>query len=317
MILILTNSRDATADFLMPYLEQASVEHVRLDTDRLIQELAFSYASNTASFTFQGRKYHPGNFKAVWYRRPERLCSSASKDLGEESYSLNEWSEALEGFLAVIPNHRWMNHPSAIASASHKLEQLATAVRIGLNIPSTLVTQDPDELQNFYRQHDGKVITKPLSNGMVVDENGTEVSLIYTNLVTASDLNNLTDLPTCPTLFQECVDKQYDVRITVVDTEFHAFKLFATDEKGAQRCDIRRNNMEDVRYENCALPSEIQQKLTGLMLHYGLRFAAIDMAVTKAGDWVYFEINPNGQWAWLDMCAGSRIRDSFIHSFNL
>jgi hypothetical protein len=56
MILILTNSRDATADFLMPHLDEASVEHVRLDTDRLIQELAFSYASNTASFTFQGRK---------------------------------------------------------------------------------------------------------------------------------------------------------------------------------------------------------------------------------------------------------------------
>jgi len=170
MILILTNSRDATADFLVPYLEEASVEHVRLDTDRLIQELAFSYVANTASFTFQGRKYYPSDFKAVWYRRPERLCSGASKDLGEESYSLNEWAETLEGFLAVIPNHRWMNHPSAIASASHKLEQLATAVRIGLNIPSTLVTQDPDELQKFYRNHDGKVITKPLSNGMVVDE---------------------------------------------------------------------------------------------------------------------------------------------------
>ena len=52
------------------------------------------------------------------------------------------------------------------------------------------------------------------------------------------------------------------------------------------------------------------------MEHYELRFGAIDMVVSAAGDWYFLEINPNGQWAWLDMTAGTNIAASFLQAFS-
>jgi D-alanine-D-alanine ligase-like ATP-grasp enzyme len=39
------------------------------------------------------------------------------------------------------------------------------------------------------------------------------------------------------------------------------------------------------------------------MKHYGLRFAAIDFVVDVEGQWFFLEINPGGQWAWLDIAG--------------
>ena len=74
--------------------------------------------------------------------------------------------------------------------------------------------------------------------------------------------------------------------------------------------------MLDVTYSKIELPSQVREDLLNLLRHYRLRFAAIDMAVSTLGEWFFFEINPNGQWAWLDSCANTRIADSFVRVFS-
>jgi glutathione synthase/RimK-type ligase-like ATP-grasp enzyme len=209
-----------------------------------------------------------------------------------------------------------MNHPSLNAMASRKLEQLTTALSLGFSVPDTLATQEPEQLRRFFDLHQGQVIVKPLSTGCVERPGEERDSLIYTNRVVAGHLDDLNDLPLCPTLFQQFIQKQYDVRITVVDSDIHAVILRAADEGGGQRCDIRRNNMADVAYESITLPDNIEAKIRALMSHYGLRFGAIDMAVSTDNRWYFFEINPNGQWAWLDTFADMNISASFVKSFS-
>jgi glutathione synthase/RimK-type ligase-like ATP-grasp enzyme len=163
---------------------------------------------------------------------------------------------------------------------------------------------------------DGYVIVKPMATGYIERGPRGPDSLIYTNRVKVSDLADLADLSNCPTLFQEYVRKRYDIRVTVVDSRMHAVALSAQDENGTPRCDIRRNNMIDVRYETVDIPSDTAKKITNLLTHYGLRFAAIDFAASASGEWLFLEINPNGQWAWLEQSAGIPISDSFIESFS-
>jgi glutathione synthase/RimK-type ligase-like ATP-grasp enzyme len=74
--------------------------------------------------------------------------------------------------------------------------------------------------------------------------------------------------------------------------------------------------MVDVETKPANLPSEIERLLFDLVGQYKLRFAAIDLARTTAGEWVFFEVNPNGQWAWLDIAAEFDIGSSFIRSFS-
>jgi P4 family phage/plasmid primase-like protien len=138
-----------------------------------------------------------------------------------------------------------MNHPSANAGASRKLEQLSVAAHLGIKVPDTLVTQEPEKLKAFYKKNQGRLIAKPLSTGYVERRKSEADSLIYTSRLNETDLENLDELSVCPTLFQQFVEKDYDVRITVVDSAMVAVKLEAKESDGTQRCDIRRNNMVD------------------------------------------------------------------------
>jgi glutathione synthase/RimK-type ligase-like ATP-grasp enzyme len=315
MLVVLTNSQDATAAYLCSKLEQAEISFVRLDTDTLISRARISYTSSRPILGIDGQRYQPGHVEHIWYRRPEKLKDTRFNEEPEDQYTLREWSEGFENFFSHIPQERWMNHPSANAAASHKLQQLTVAADLGFNVPDTLVTQDEDELLEFFRKHDEQVIVKPLSTGYVERPDDQDDSLIYTNRVSSDQLLTLEGLSVCPTLFQQFVRKYCDVRITVVDEEVHAVSLFARDNDGTQRCDIRRYNMVDVKYEVTQLPANINSAISRLLKQYRLRFGAIDMAIDTDGRWYFFEINPNGQWAWLDLCGVTRIADSFIRSF--
>lgn len=315
MLLILTNSEDVTADYLVSILNRGGAEFFRFDTDATLNHLSFSYDGCMPLIAYKGTIYNPHDFSAVWYRRPESLKNGLLDSSPEGRFIQEEWSAALEGFLAHIDMDKWMNHPSRNVAASHKIEQLTTASGFGLVVPATLVTQDPDDLRAFYAKHGGQVIVKPLASGHIHRPEGERDSLIYTNPVLPDHLSTLEDLSGCPTFFQEKVDKRCDVRITVVDADLHAVELTACDEDGNQRCDIRRNNMDDVAYRVIDLPDQINGAIRRLLAHYKLRFAAIDMAVTQDGSWIFFEVNPNGQWAWMDLGGCTNIAASFVKSF--
>jgi glutathione synthase/RimK-type ligase-like ATP-grasp enzyme len=315
MVLVLTNSLDATANYLVPILETVGIDVVRFDTDDLVQRLMGSYQSGEASLYWNKRKITPSDIRHIWYRRPDRLTSQLFGDTPEGNYARLEWTEFVECFLAHIPQSKWMNHPARNVAASRKLQQLTLASKIGFAIPDTLVTQDPQELRDFFDQHEGQLIVKPMSTGYIERPDESCDTLVYTNRVQKNQLDDLADLVNCPTLFQQFIQKKSDVRITVVDDEIHAVELLASDDSGEQRCDIRRNNMVDVSYQPISLPPAVRQSIQELMRHYNLRFGAIDMAITPNGNWVFFEINPNGQWAWLDLTAGTSIAQSFVNAY--
>lgn len=315
MLLILTNTEDVTADYLVSVLKRCSVNLIRFDTDTMLDRIRFSYAGCKPVIHVDGVFCHPAEVSNVWYRRPERVKRNGLVDLAEGKFILDEWSEVLEGFFAHVEKPRWMNHPACNVAASHKIDQLTKAKEFGLRVPETLVTQSAQELRFFNEKHGGLIIVKPMAGGSVERENGERESLVYTNRVPLDHLADLGDLAACPTLFQELIDKEADVRITVVDRDVHAVELIAKEPDGSQRCDIRRNNMDDVKYRVVRVPGAVETGIRRLLTYYGLRFAAIDMAVTRTGDWVFFEVNPNGQWAWLDLAGATNIADSFVTAF--
>jgi glutathione synthase/RimK-type ligase-like ATP-grasp enzyme len=113
------------------------------------------------------------------------------------------------------------------------------------------------------------------------------------------------------------VEKTYDIRINVIDDEVIAVAIYASKQDKLQTIDIRKNNMQNVRYELITLPSILRNKILELCRSYELRFAAIDMAFTKDYQWVFFEVNPNGQWAWLDLEGVTDIASLLLNSMQL
>ncbi len=312
MLLVLTNASDATADYMCRRLAEADVPFVRLDTDAAVGAMSIAYRGHGPVLGLAGRELTPESTQ-VWYRRPTALKPPVAGDEGEQRHAAEEWTAALEGFLAHVPRGRWVNHPAANTLASHKMEQLTRARDQGLAVPRTLVTQDPAEFRAFWDACGGHVIVKPISHGYLSRPDPEGDSLIYTNVVGPEHAARGESVRACPTLFQELVPRRTDVRITVVDSDIHAVGLRAKD-GGEPRVDIRRRNMAGVEYKDIELPPPLATRLLRLVRSYDLRFAAIDMILRPDGEWVFLEVNPNGQWAWLDLVAGADIGASLLRA---
>jgi hypothetical protein len=309
VLLVLTNSADHTADYLLGKL---TTEYVRLDTDKLHEHTIITYDQRPLIHT-PDRTYTPDLITTIWYRRPTPLRVTVSDDAAENRHASNEWGAALEGFLAHVPVDRWMNHPTNNAAASAKIEQLTRATRLGLAVPDTIVTQDPERARDFITRHE-RVITKPLSDGYVERPSGTD-TLIYTSAITDDALMHLHLVARAPTLLQARVNKTRDVRITIIDDKAYAVAIHRPDARGEQAVDVRADDMAGAAYEHVTMPRGIENALQELVTSYHLRFAAIDMSIDNDGRWWFFELNPNGQWAWLDIVGEQHLWELFENSF--
>ena len=223
-----------------------------------------------------------------------------------------EWSEVIEGFLAHIHESLWINHPARNTLASHKIEQLSRAAQHGLAVPRSLVTNSVHQAEEFILSEKNGVVVKPLATGFIERADPKRDTVIYTSQFTDRHLSILGEIECCPVLFQEMIKKVIDVRVTILDGVAAATGMRAIENDGIQRLDIRRNNMSDVEYSKVVPPQKVFAGVESLSQSYGLRFATLDFAITESGQWFFFEINPNGQWAWLDLCGATDIAGLFV-----
>jgi glutathione synthase/RimK-type ligase-like ATP-grasp enzyme len=313
VILTLTNSTDRTVDYLWERLGTARSEWYRLNTDLVVDRVMVVYEAGQSYFSVDGNTIRPEKVIGLWYRRPRPIAIDEIVDSARARHVQAEWAEALEGMLAQIPFKRWINHPTANANSSHKIEQLMRARQLGLFVPDTMVTQSDSALRRFWTAHAGRVICKPLASGYLESDRPL---VIYTSLVAEDHVAAASLLARCPTMFQELIDKELDVRVCVVDETVLAVGLRCLDHKRKQRLDIRRDNMRGVVHGQIDLPCDIQFKVRTLVKSYGLRYGAIDMAIDRAGRWIFFELNPNGQWAWLDQVGAADIAGALISALS-
>jgi glutathione synthase/RimK-type ligase-like ATP-grasp enzyme len=117
----------------------------------------------------------------------------------------------------------------------------------------------------------------------------------------------LDDLGDEPYLFQALVPKRYDVRVTVIGDEAFAVAI-ESQEVLASEVDWRRGDVDELGHRVEDLPCDLARRCVDLVSGYNLRFGAIDLARRPDGGYTFFELNPNGQWAWLEQRTGLPLR---------
>jgi len=204
----------------------------------------------------------------------------------------------------------WVNHPERNRVAELKIKQLMVANEVGLEIPKTIITNDPEEAEIFFRKTKSEgVIIKRLGGGIVLD--GNQGSAIYTSLVSEADINDIGRVRYTPTLFQEYIQKDVELRITVVGNKVFPIEIHSQKSERA-KFDWRRDTLNLLHREHL-LPEDVKQKIINFVHKLGLNFGAIDMILTPNGRYVFLEINPNGQWGWIEDLTGLPISDSIIN----
>jgi hypothetical protein len=318
LILIVSNALDATTDFFEERLRARGRAFLRLDTESLGSADLTFYAGckpTTRRAKFKGVALDADDIHAIYYRRPRPPAVGGNRmSVGEREWVDSELRRAWGGWLAAT-NARWVNHPLAISSASYKPEQLARAEQLGIDIPETLITTDPDEARAFARDCGMEMVVKPIGHGQV-EGPGDEVSrLIYTTALGPSDSRLLNQVALCPTLLQRRVPKEVDLRVTIVGVSVLAVALHSQEQQ-VSAIDCRRDNMRGMRYSAVSLPPQLAERLVAYVKSYGLVYAAIDLILDPNGRYWFLEINPAGQWAWLEQQIAIPISDALVDALD-
>lgn len=178
--------------------------------------------------------------------------------------------------------------------AEHKPVQLKVAREVGLDVPATLLTNDPDAVRRFARASGGAIVAKaPTVWLKVFDDDGTLVEKAFTSLVTEQDLADLDGLRLGPMIFQERIPKACELRVVVAGEEIFAVAI-DPHESDVGGVDWRRNFDFDYERRPYAIPDDVRRRILAMMDRLGLNYASIDMIVTPDGRHVFLEANPNG-----------------------
>lgn len=298
-VLVLTNETDTTADLVVLELTERGVPVFRFDTADFpadVMVAAHSGEGWSGTLRLGERAVDLGRVGSAYYRRPGEFVLPDTMAPAARRFAAAQSRAGLLGVLASL-ECLWVNHPGRNGDANYKPWQLSVAQRAGLRPPRTLITNDPVAARRFAADADGPVIYKTLAGG-VIDDDGVPKGM-PTSIV---DLDRLDEsIVLCAHQFQEWVDKHHEVRLTVVGDDFFAAEIHAGSD--AAHVDWR-NDYASLSYEIADVPDEVRRGVVELMRSFGLVFGALDFVVTPAGEWRFLEINPNGQWGWIQACTG-------------
>lgn len=296
-VLVLTGRDDLTADAVIDELAKRGEHVVRYDTADFptASRLAVSLTRHGWEGTLTGsRSLDVGSVKSVWWRRPHEFVTPPNWPGQARALAVSEARSGLLGVLGSIPG-RWINHPAHDAAANYKPRQLAIAARVGLEVPRTIITSDPTYARDFIGS--GQVIYKGLGGGVLGPEG--EHRFLPVSLVEADDVDD--GVAGTAHLFQENVEKSFDVRLTAIGSRMFPVAIHAGS--NAARLDWR-TDYRSLSYTPITLPTEVEKGVCGLLEELGLYFGALDFAVTPDGCWKFLEVNPNGQWHWIAAKTG-------------
>jgi hypothetical protein len=72
-----------------------------------------------------------------------------------------------------------------------------------------------------------------------------------------------------------------------------------------------RKDYSALSYTVVDLPHHVDKALLAYLDHFGLVSGSFDFAVDRAGGLWWLELNPNGQWGWLEESTGLRMAAAF------
>ncbi len=314
-VLIITNKDDVTVDFIVKELKERKTSYYRLNTDDVPNIVSIFFDINNGTYEifdrFKNKRINLLEFNSIYFRRPEVSSLSHIKGINNQelNYLRNELLFVFEGIYKILSNKYWVNNVFKIREAENKIYQLQIAQDIGFIIPNTIVSNQYDKVESFCNFSQSDYVIKPIKTGNMKDSKTPKV--IYTTKVTNELINHSPDrIRSFPVLIQDNIIKLYDLRITVVGNDVYAAQIHSQKDIETS-IDWRRGDKIN-KISKHKLPTDIKNKCILLTKQLSLKFSAIDMIIDENNNYIFLEINPNGQWAWIEKRIGLPISKSIV-----
>lgn len=239
--------------------------------------------------------------KAVWMRRFNPSYYDYSDihplDVGAVKAEVKAFIAGLYGILDICPAVK-VNPHRASKVAADKAVQLAVAATAGLKVPRTIMTNDPHEVQAFARDSGSRVIFKPFFQEIWHEDSIERVQ--HARLLGPDELAMHDSIRLCPGIYQNYVEKAFELRVIVLGDSIRFIKIDSQRVKEAI-VDWRGDFLQQCPLsEHMGVPPDVVEAVHRFMQLMDLRFGCIDMVVTPAGEYVFLEINDQGQFLWIE-----------------
>ncbi|MDI7174870.1 MvdC/MvdD family ATP grasp protein [Leptospira santarosai] len=300
-VLIITNKEDVTVDFVVDKLITLRAEYFRLNTEDFGSALSIKIDPTKRQILIKDNYKNEitdlSSFDSVYYRRPKLPENPLNLTSGEVKFYSQEMNVVLEYISYFLENKRWLNKIENIRKTENKINQLTVAQNIGFSIPNSIITNMPAEAEIFITNNIGKSILKPLKVGFI-EEKQYSSKIVYTNEVNQHFRDNINRVSLLPVYLQDKIEKKFDIRVTIVGEMIFAAQI-DSQTNDVSKIDWRASK-EILPHVQIQLPTLIKEYCLNLMKHFELNFSAIDLILDENNNYVFLEINPNGQWAWIE-----------------
>ena len=300
-VLVLAGRFDPTADLAVVELNRRAVPVFRADVAQF--PVGMALAASLTGDAWRGtlrtdhRTLRLETVRSVYFRRPRRPQVRPGMSPEARKVAEREARLGFGGLLVALPCP-WLSPPGKAADAEHKPLQLRVAVDAGLSVPRTLITNDPEAARDFADSVGGRLVYKPFYpvRGRVEGR----AAAVYTSLVDPETLTH-PDIGTTAHLFQEWIPKSFDVRLTVVGKRIFAVAIHSNSDRG--RIDWR-SDYSSHTYDVCDVPTEVATGVHRMLDLLGLPYGAFDFAIAPDDTWVFLEVNPSGQYGFVEVATG-------------
>lgn len=292
-ILIITCSYDKTIDYIIEK-NKYRANFFRFNVD-LFADYGITISNSYWEISYRNNTINSNTTLSIYYRKP--TFPDTSDFAPEYRRIINSDILAIIDGLANSFSGVVLTKPYLLRQAENKIFQLIYAKSHSILMPKSFIGNN-----DHWKCINDQRIIKPISVGKIETSSG--IAIIQTNLMHENDSYDSPELT--PVYIQEYIKKSFEVRITVVDDDFFAVKIVSDN-----MIDWRAGNNN--QYEIIDIPIEIKKCIKMMMKDFQLRFGAIDYIVDIDGKWYFLEINPNGQWQWLECILGLSISDSIMN----
>jgi hypothetical protein len=313
MILVLSSLSDRHAVHVAELLQERGAAVVCFNPARFPRDAEISLSFTpverpTAVLHVDGQAIDLASVRAAWYRRPEKpIAHDAVSDATARAFVEQECHMVLQDLWSALDCCWLPGPPAVIRRAEGRFLQLKVAAALGFELPPTVVTNRSADVLEMHRQCNGHIVSKQAGkafSGTVGDH-----LIRYTELVSTRDLLHAGAIAYCPMTFQAYVPKRVELRITVVGQQVFAAEIHSQTTNHT-RHDWRRYDHGRTPHHPHQLPRDLERRCVQLVERLGLQYGAIDMVLTPDGRYVFLEINPNGQYLWIEGATGLPISDA-------
>lgn len=318
MVLIVSHTHEPSTDQIIDWLLCYGVPFIRINPDTTLHFLSLELSSGVTQMSFEvgGTTISLADLTGVWYRRgwfqfahstnltelPIALQGPVEAQLALDMAGLNE-------FITEVVFERGINSP--VDNKLNKLAVLRLASRLGLSTPNTLVTTSKTDVANFRNRH-GRIITKNLTGGVFI-QHGKTMLQGYTSEVT-DDILPMLASGFFPMMFQELLDKAYEVRTFFLNGRMWSSAIFSQSSESTALDFRNYDRSRPNRTPPYVLPVEVEHRLLALMRSLRLTCGSIDLVVRPNDDHVFLEVNPVGQFWQVSHPCNYHIEDEIARS---